>query len=71
LGGESKGKEPRRVHAYIPQQNPEKMASKSLQENHQEKAPKITKKENQEEHNQALRNHAESSIHTMKGSYKV
>jgi hypothetical protein len=33
----------------------------------QEKAPKITKKEKREEHNQALRNHAESSIHTMKG----
>jgi hypothetical protein len=36
-----------------------------------EKAPKITKKEKREEHNQALRNHAESSIHNMKGSYKV
>jgi hypothetical protein len=35
------------------------------------KAPKITKKEKREDHNQALRNHAESSIHTMKGSYKV
>jgi hypothetical protein len=40
-------------------------------ENSKKKAPKITKKENREEHNQALRNHAESSIHTMKGSYKV
>jgi hypothetical protein len=37
----------------------------------QEKAPKITKKEKREEHNLALRNHVESSIHTMKGSYKV
>jgi hypothetical protein len=36
-----------------------------------ERAPKITKKEKREEHNQALRNHAESSIHTMKNSYKV
>jgi hypothetical protein len=35
------------------------------------KVPKITKKEKLEEHKQALRNHAESSIHTMKGSYKV
>jgi hypothetical protein len=26
---------------------------------------------NREEHNQALRHHAKSSIHTMKGSYKV
>jgi hypothetical protein len=64
LGGESKGKEPRRVHAYIPQQIPKKSVSKSLQENRQEKAPKITKKENREELKQALRNHVESSIHT-------
>jgi hypothetical protein len=46
LGGESNGKEPRRVHAYIPQQIVDRKASKSLQEKHQEKAPKITKKEN-------------------------
>jgi hypothetical protein len=44
LGGESKGKEPRRAHAYIPHQIPKRKALKSLQENHQEKAPKITKK---------------------------
>jgi hypothetical protein len=44
LRGESKRKEPRRFHAYIPQQIPKRMASKSLQENRQEKAPKITKK---------------------------
>jgi hypothetical protein len=37
----------------------------------QEKAPKITKKEKREKHKQALRNHAESFIHTMKGLYKV
>jgi hypothetical protein len=66
LGGESKEKEPRRVHAYIPQQIVERKVSKSLQEKHQEKAPKFTKKENREELKQALRNHAESSIHTMK-----
>jgi hypothetical protein len=35
------------------------------------KGSEITKREKQEEHSQALRNHAESSIHTMKGSYKV
>jgi hypothetical protein len=46
LERESKGKEPQRVHAYIPQQIPKKTAMKSLQENHQEKAPKITKKQN-------------------------
>jgi hypothetical protein len=39
--------------------------NKSLRENSQEKAPKITKKENWEELKQALRNHAKSSIHTM------
>jgi septum formation topological specificity factor MinE len=66
LGRESKGKEPRRVHAYIRQQIPKKTAWKSLQEKCQENAPKITKKENREELKQALRNHVESSMHTMK-----
>jgi DNA anti-recombination protein RmuC len=37
---------------------------KKHQENHQERAPKITTKNNPEQHNKALRNHAESSIHT-------
>jgi hypothetical protein len=45
---ESKGKEPRRVHAYISQPIAERKASKSLQEKHQEKASKSTKKENRE-----------------------
>jgi polyribonucleotide nucleotidyltransferase len=63
LGGELKGKEPQMVHAYIPQQILKKMTSKSLQENHQERAPKITKKNEREQHIQALRNHAKSSIH--------
>jgi hypothetical protein len=66
LGEESKGKEPRRVHAYIPQQIAERKDLKSLQEKRQEKSPKFTKKENREELKHALRNHAESSIHTMK-----
>jgi polyribonucleotide nucleotidyltransferase len=63
LGGESKGKEPQRVHAYIPHQILKRKASKSLRENRQEKAPKITKKNEREQHIKALRNHAESSIH--------
>jgi hypothetical protein len=63
LGGESKGKEPQRAHAYIPHQIPKRKASKSLQENHQEKALKNTKKNEWEQHIQALGNHAESSIH--------
>jgi hypothetical protein len=33
LGGESKKKEPQRVHAYIPQQISKRKASKSLLEN--------------------------------------
>jgi hypothetical protein len=32
LGGKSKGKEPQRVHAYIPQQIIERKALKSLRE---------------------------------------
>jgi hypothetical protein len=50
LGGESKGKEPRRDHAYITHKIPKIKASKSLQENHQEKALKITKKNEREQH---------------------
>jgi hypothetical protein len=64
LGGESKGKEPRRVHTYIPHQIPKRKVLKTLQEIHQERAPKITTKNKREQHNKALRNHAESSIHT-------
>jgi hypothetical protein len=37
---------------------------KTHREKHQERAPKITAKNNREQHNKALRNHAESSIHT-------
>jgi hypothetical protein len=66
LGGESQGKEPQRVHAYIPHQILKRKVSKLPQENRQEKALKITKKGKQERHNQTLKNHAESSIHTMK-----
>jgi hypothetical protein len=65
LGGKSQRKEPQRVHAYIPYQIPKQKASNPPQENLQEKAPKITKKGNGEQH-KAFRNHAESPIHTMK-----
>jgi hypothetical protein len=64
LGGESKGKEPLRVHTYIPHQMPKSNVPKTHQEIHQERAPKITTKNKREQHNQALRNHVESSIHT-------
>jgi DNA-binding transcriptional regulator GbsR (MarR family) len=63
FGGKSKGKEPRRAHAYIPHQIPKRKASKSLQENYQEETLKITKKNRWKQHIQALRNHAKSSIH--------
>jgi hypothetical protein len=64
LGVESKGKELRRAQAYTPHQIPKRKASKSLHENHQEKASKITKKNEWEQHIQAMRNHVESSIRT-------
>jgi hypothetical protein len=51
---------------HTPQQIPKRKVPKPPQEIHQRKPSKITKKEKQERHNQALRNHTESSIHTMK-----
>jgi hypothetical protein len=36
LGGESQGKEPQRVHAYIPHQIPKRKVSKPTQENREE-----------------------------------
>jgi hypothetical protein len=64
LGGESKAKEPRRVHMNFPHQIPKSKVLKTHRENLQERASKITTKNNREQHNKALRNHAESSIHT-------
>jgi hypothetical protein len=49
LGGESKAKEPRRVHKNFHHHIPKSKVPKTHRENHQEKAPKIT---------------TESSIHT-------
>jgi hypothetical protein len=51
--------------------NPSKKHLQNFPTEKPRKGSKITKKGKREEHNQALRNHAESSIHTMKGSYKV
>jgi hypothetical protein len=59
-----KGKEPRRVHTNFLHQIPKSKVPKIHQENQQEGAPKITTKNNREQHNEALRDHAESSIHT-------
>jgi hypothetical protein len=64
LGRESKAKEPRRAHTYFPHRIPKSKVPKTHQENHQERALKINTKNNREQHNKALRNHAESSIHT-------
>jgi hypothetical protein len=64
LGGESKAKEPRRVDTNFPHKILKSKAPKTHRENHQERAPKITTKNNWEQHNKALRYHAESSIHT-------
>jgi hypothetical protein len=66
LGGESQPKEPRRVPTNFPRQIPKSKVPKTPQENHQERALKITTKNNREKHSKALRNHAESSIHTKK-----
>jgi hypothetical protein len=63
LAGESKEKEPRRVHTNFPHQIPKNKVPKIHRENHQERAPKITTENNWEQHNKAVRNHAESSIH--------
>jgi hypothetical protein len=65
------GKEPRRAKSYIPNQNRKGKAPNPPQENHQEKAPKITKTKKRERQQKALKNHVESSIHTKKDSYNV
>jgi hypothetical protein len=66
LGGESQPKEPRRVPTNFPHQIPKRKVPKTTQRNHQERALKITTKNNREQHIQTLRNHAESSIHATK-----
>jgi hypothetical protein len=61
---ESKAKEPQRVHTNLPHQISKSKVLKTHRENHQERALKITTKNNREQQNKAFRNHAESSIHT-------
>jgi hypothetical protein len=56
LGGESQPKQPRRVPTNFPHQIPKSKVPKTPQEKHQERAPKITTKNNREQHNKALRN---------------
>jgi hypothetical protein len=50
----------------FPPSNPQEQGPKKTQEKDQERAPKITTKNNREQHNKALRNHAELSIHATK-----
>jgi hypothetical protein len=71
VGARSPSKEASGPHTWYPTRILQRNAPKTSHRNFQEKTPKITKKEKREKHKQALRNHAESSIHTMKGSYKV
>jgi hypothetical protein len=52
-------------HKYPPS-NPKGTVPKTTQRNQQERAPKVTTKNNREQHIQTLRNHAESSIHATK-----
>jgi hypothetical protein len=66
LRWEPQPKEPRRVPTNFPHEIPKIKVPKKTQEKHQERAPKITTKNNREQHNKALRNHAESSIHATK-----
>jgi hypothetical protein len=66
LGGEADPKEPRRVPTNFPHQIPKRKVPKRTQIDHQERAPKITTKNNRGKHIQTLRNHAESSIHETK-----
>jgi hypothetical protein len=58
-----KGKRTTKGSHELPHQIPKSKVLKTHREN-QERAPKITTKNNREQHNKALRNHAESSIHT-------
>jgi hypothetical protein len=66
LGGESQPNEPQWVPTNFPHQIPKSKVPKTTQRNHQKRAPKITTKNNWEQHIQTLRNHAESSIHETK-----
>jgi hypothetical protein len=59
-----KGKGTTKSSHIHPHQNPKSKVPKTHQEIHQERALEITTKNKREQHNQVLRNHAESSIHT-------
>jgi hypothetical protein len=50
----------------FPPSNTHENGPKITHEKHQERGPKITTENNREQHNKALRNHVESSIHATK-----
>jgi hypothetical protein len=50
----------------FPPSNPQEKGLENNPRKHQERALKITTKNNREQHNKALRNHVESSIHATK-----
>jgi hypothetical protein len=49
---------------HIHPSNSREQGPENTTKNYQERAPKITTRNKREQHNKALRNHAESSIHT-------
>jgi hypothetical protein len=71
LGGESKGKEPRRVHAYIPQQIPKRKAPKSLQEKTPRKGSEIHQKGKPRRTQTSLEEPRRIIYTYHEGSYKV
>jgi hypothetical protein len=66
FGRRINGKRTTKGSCIHPPTNPQENGLKTSPKNRHKKALKITKKENREELKQALRNHAESSINTMK-----
>jgi hypothetical protein len=63
FGRRIKGKRTTKGSQIHPPPNPQEKGPETLQEIHQERAPKITTKNEREHQIQTLRNHAESSIH--------
>jgi hypothetical protein len=60
------GQRTTKVSHEFPPSNPQDQGPENTPKNDKERAPNITTEHNREQHNKALRNHAESSIHTKK-----
>jgi hypothetical protein len=71
LGGESSVKDPRRVHAYIPQQILKKTVSKSLQEKMPRKGSENHQKERTGTTHPSLEQPHPIIYISQRGSYKV